>query len=107
MNTNEYVIIDKIECDKIIEEYNEYNYSDDKKHDTIKFNYGRENYFIVRAVNKNYFYNNYNVVLTNENELFISHHAMGSKVYWIHKDAILLSLDKIPAEIYVNSYIVK
>ena len=109
LNDREYLIIGKEECNKILKEYTEYehNYDNFYNNEIIEFNYDRDYFYIIRAVNKNYFHNNYIIFITKENELFITHHAMGSKTYWIDKDAIILSLENIPEKIYINSYITK
>jgi hypothetical protein len=100
LNENEYIIIGRNGLFNIFEEYNDYYYDD--RDEVIKFNYENDFYLIVRAVNANYFTNNYYVFLTDENELFITHSSMGSKVYWIDKDAIIISLEEMPDEIYVS-----
>ena len=107
LNDNEYVYIEKNEFFNIFEEYNDYYYDRDNDIEIIKFNYDNNSFIIVRAVNANYFDNNYYIFLSEDNELFITHGSMGSRLYWIDKDAIILSLEKIPDEIYIEYSITK
>jgi hypothetical protein len=106
LNGSEYIVIDRNDFFSIFEEKSEYYYDSDD-HDILKFDYNNNSFIIIRAVKANNPDNSYDILLTPDNELYIIHYSMGSDVYWIDKDVIIISLDEMPNEIYVDFSVAK
>jgi hypothetical protein len=63
-------------------------------------------FLVVRAVHPKKD-NHYRITINEKNEVYIFNGQMGSVGFKIHKDAIVLAVEKIPQNIYVTFAVVK